>query len=421
MNKEQNKLVVKSNHIIEASFKLSLQEQRLILLMVSMIKKNDRDFQIYRISIDDFNKVVGLKGESTYSGAKEIIRKLKKRELVIKKPESELLIDWLSSAEYFPQKGYIELCFDPKLKPYLLNLQKQFTKYQLKNAIHLKSSYSIRLYEIMKQNEFRKERAFKIETLRSMLGLKPDEYKLYADFKKRIIVSSQKELNKKTDISFEFQEKKKGRKVVEIVFKIRSNSETGKVGKQKAVPKKPLQQPPLSDQAQQAPSSDDLQSILNLVPVKITDPIRKLISDYHSSKGHDYVKRNIEYTNNQIRDKRKYRAYLGKSLANDYALDWIEDKETAEAEEKVRIKTETEKQKKNTEKRVNKKDAKRLDLHDRMKEELKAMPAERIEELRKGCLKNATPFVRKRLEKMPVSKLVSNPSFLDYCALAVVN
>ncbi len=420
MNKEQNKnLVVKSNHIVEASFKLSLQEQRLILLMVSMIKKNDKDFQVYQIGIDDFNKVVGLKGESGYTEAKEIIRKLRKRELIIKKPESELHINWLSSAEYFNQKGYIDLCFDPKLKPYLLNLQKKFTKYQLRNAIQLKSSYSIRLYELMKQNEFRKEKAYKIDTFRSMLGLKPDEYKLYADLKKRVIISSQKELNKKTDISFEFREKKQGRKVTEIIFKIRANRETEKVGKQKEKKKK-VETKELLQPAEGLPS-DDPESLFALVPVKVTNPICNLITKHFRDNGSEYVRRNIEYTNQQIRDKRRYRAYLGKSLDNDYASDWLEDMQAAQEEIQREDEKRTEAQRGYQEKREQEKTEgnSRVDQHRRLKKQLKAMPAGQIEELRTCCLENLKPFMRKRLENMPREKLTGHPSFLDYCGIVL--
>ncbi|MCP4344997.1 MAG: replication initiation protein [Desulfobacterales bacterium] len=325
-----NELVVKSNGLIEASYRLTLQEQRLILLTASMIKKNDKDFHSYRISIEDFNNTVGVKNQAGYTETRELTKKILSRVLTIKESDGELQINWLSSAKYFDKKGFIEISFDPKLKPYLLVLREKFTQYQLQNVIRLKSSYSIRIYELLKQYEFIGERTFNLEELRRILGIEPEEYELYSNFKNRVLKPSQKEINsKKTDISFEFQEKKKGRKVAEIVFKIRSNRETVK----KAESKKPLQQIPLS--AEVLPS-DDLESLLSLVPVKTTAPIRTLIEKYHSSHGHDYVKRNIEYTNNQIRDKRKYRAYLGKSLANDYALEWVEEKKMISEEESAK-------------------------------------------------------------------------------------
>ena len=56
-----------------------------------------------------------------------------------------------------------------------------------------------------------------MEDLRKLL--KADEiYPLYADFKRYILQRTQKELKKNSDISFDFEEIKTGRKVTSIRF-----------------------------------------------------------------------------------------------------------------------------------------------------------------------------------------------------------
>lgn len=224
-NTNNKQLVVKSNQLIESSYKLTTQEQRIILLMSSMIKSEDEDFQTYRINISDFIKLMEIKGHSKYKEIKEITKKLLERVLVIKDPvaKTELQASWLSSVKYFDGKGYIQLRFDPELKPYLLKLKEFFTKYQLKNIIQLKRSYSIRIYELLKQYEKIGERAFNLEKLKKVLGIKPDKYKLYGHFKEKILKPAQKELKQQTDIRFEFKEKKAGRKVEGLIFLIQSN------------------------------------------------------------------------------------------------------------------------------------------------------------------------------------------------------
>ena len=213
-------IVVKSNYLIEASYRLSLQEQRLILLMVSRIKPEDKGFHIYRIAVKDFNRIVGIKNEASYQRTKELTKKLLERSLQITKDNSILQITWLSSAEYFEGKGYVELSFDPKLKPYLLQLKEFFTKYRLQNVIRLKSSYSIKLYELLKQYENIGRREFTLDNLRQKFGLKESEYPLYANFKQKILNRVLNELNEFTDLSFSMRERKDVRKVVGIVFVI---------------------------------------------------------------------------------------------------------------------------------------------------------------------------------------------------------
>ncbi len=83
--------------------------------------------------------------------------------------------------------------------------------------IKLKSTYSIRIYELLKQYEHIRERTISLESLRYYLDA-IDVYPNYANFKQRVLKHSQKELNQKTDISFEFEEIKSGRKVQRIKF-----------------------------------------------------------------------------------------------------------------------------------------------------------------------------------------------------------
>ena len=139
--------------------------------MASMIKPEDEDFQLYRIDIKYFMELAGLKDKNSYAEVKDVTQKLRERTLLIKKSESELQIGWLSSAEYFDGKGYVELEFSPKLKPYLLKLKEFFTKYQLKHIIRLRGSYSVRIYELLKQYAGIGERTVQLEDLRTMLGI----------------------------------------------------------------------------------------------------------------------------------------------------------------------------------------------------------------------------------------------------------
>jgi len=224
-DKKTNALVIKSNEMVEASYKLSLQEQRIILYMVSKITPDDEDFKPVKLYIDDFVKIINVEGNSKYERIEEITNKLRKRDLIIKKPESILQIGWLSSAEYFYGKGYAELCFDPKLKPYLLQLKERFTKYQLRDVIRLKHLYSIRFYELLKQYESIGWRYFELDELKKILGIGSDEYKLYAHFKDKVLKPVKKEFDLKygvreLDFTFDYEEKKTCRRVTGLKFEI---------------------------------------------------------------------------------------------------------------------------------------------------------------------------------------------------------
>jgi Protein involved in initiation of plasmid replication len=219
-----NKLIVKSNQLIEASYRLTAGEQKIILSLVSMIRADDDEFKKYKIKIAEFEKLLGIKNNRIYKDVKEITNELMKKVFTIKTSNSTLQLSWLSSVEYLDGIGEVELEFSPKLKPYLLQLKNRFTSYKLKEIIQLKSFYSLRIYEFLKQYEKIGERTFSIDELRVLFQIKENEYARYNDFKRKVIIQAKNEINKKTDLTFDYKELKTGRKVTSLRFLIQSKT-----------------------------------------------------------------------------------------------------------------------------------------------------------------------------------------------------
>jgi len=342
----EHKLIRKSNLLIEASYKLTLVEQRIVMILASMIKQEDDEFKKYQLNIKEFAGLLDLKNKDEYSHVQSVTKKLLTRAFTIKMPGALLQIGWLSSAKYLDGQGIVELCFDPQLKPYLLQLKDRFTSYRLRNVIQLRSSFSIRIYELLKQYEKLGERTFLLETLREYLGLEESQYKLYGDFKRKIILVAQTELSEKTDLSFEFEEIKVSRRVGKIRFIIQSQ-----------MPTKAIEEIDLNDM-NKVVIDPQLFQLFGLLPQQFQSKqsIRKLVEKAYQQNGFDYVMRNIIYANDRSNalktgftgDKgSNYRAYLGKSLNDDYGLAYLEDLQVKQEAEKVKQKTfaEAEKQK----------------------------------------------------------------------------
>ncbi|ARJ25850.1 initiator RepB protein (plasmid) [Bacillus mycoides] len=218
---KENNIVSKSNTLIEANSRLNLVEQKMLLCLASNIEPNDRDFKTYTFPIRQFHDLLGLSGSTKYTELSKITKELLSKVIEIRAGEELIQVSWLSSAIYNRNKGTIDMRFDPLLKPFLLELSSKFTSYRLANVVKLKSTYAIRIYELLKQYEDLKERTISLENLRYYLDAM-DVYPNYANFKQRVLKPSQKELEHKTDISFEFEEIKLGRKVQKVRFIIRS-------------------------------------------------------------------------------------------------------------------------------------------------------------------------------------------------------
>lgn len=229
MKKPQTRsnLVIKGNDFINARHQLSVAEMRIVLTMIAQIQRDDVGFKPYRIYIKDFVDAVGTSHKGEYERAREITSNLMKRVMEIPKETGYLQISFLSSAEYFRGTGYVELSFDPKLKPYLLQLKERFTQYDIRNVLSLQSFYSIRIYELLRQYSRIGERVMAVDELKEMLKL-PASYDHYASFKRRIVLQAQRDLVKHTDLSFTFEERKTSRKITHIRFIIKSvRSEDG--------------------------------------------------------------------------------------------------------------------------------------------------------------------------------------------------
>lgn len=236
MSKE---LIVKDNKLIEAKYSLSTLQQKVLLQAISRIEPTDTK-HIYKFSIMDFAEAVDLKGSTTiYKQMATICDQLTDlRKFYIEKEGGGIAyINWVASAEYIPREAVVEVEFSQKLMPYLIELKEQFTTYYLANIMTLKSSYSIRIFELLKQYEKLGKRRIDLENLRQLVGtteidqngeIIKEDYPLYGHFKSRVILPAQKELKQKTDIYFNFKEVKQGRKVVSIEFEILENTKNKK-------------------------------------------------------------------------------------------------------------------------------------------------------------------------------------------------
>lgn len=214
----KNRFIVQHNSLVEARYRLSLQEKRVILWLLTQIKPEDKDFNLHKLEIVEFAKMTGLKSNNQYSKLQEVTLNLMKRVIKIDKPENKtiLQIAWLSCAEYHLTKGYVDLGFDPRLRPYLLQLKSHFTKLTLSDMMQLNSIYSIRIYELLKQYQSIGKRKTSIQNLRECCGIDEQEYKKYNNFKKDVLERAKAEISAKTDIEIDYLEIKESRKIVSI-------------------------------------------------------------------------------------------------------------------------------------------------------------------------------------------------------------
>lgn len=251
--KKKNKgiiLIKKSNQLIEARYKFDVWETRFFLSLLSYIRRDDQDFKPYRIWYKEVIKTFGLKSNQSYDLLREAGRSLMRKTFKVSNVENgfkrETEYHIIRTVNYLAEgqqkKGveaqeYIDVTFEPEMKPLLLQLQKNFTAYDLRNVVKL-GTYPIRVYELLKQYESIGERKLRIDELKRMFEL-TDEYPLFANFFQRVIKPSVKDINAHTDITItELGRIKEGRRVVALRFVFESKEKEelkrlrGEIGQQ---------------------------------------------------------------------------------------------------------------------------------------------------------------------------------------------
>ncbi len=243
-------LIKKSNQLIEARYKFDVWETRFFLSLLSYIRRDDQAFKPYRIWYKEVIKTFGLKSNQSYDLLREAGRSLMRKTFKVSnvengfKRETEYhiirTVNYLAEGQQ--QKGaeaqeYIDVTFEPEMKPLLLQLQKNFTAYDLRNVVKL-GTYPVRVYELLKQYESIGERKLRIDELKRMFEL-TDEYPLFANFFQRVIKPSVRDINAHTDITItDLGKIKEGRRVVALRFVFESKKKEelqllrGEIGQQ---------------------------------------------------------------------------------------------------------------------------------------------------------------------------------------------
>lgn len=225
---DKNNYIVKANKFIQAKGRLGTLEQKLLGALISEIQPNDENFKEYELNIQEVGEFIGLNSNAVYERLSEasfslLDKKLKFDEVDSRGKKTFIAVNLIASARHQEGSGILTMTIAPDLKPYLLAIKGKdtpFTKYMIKNILKLNTSYSIRLYEVLKQWEKVRVKKFEIGELKEMLGAEEVSYNRFDNFERRVLKPAKNEVNKHTDIFVIYRKIKTGRRISHIEFEI---------------------------------------------------------------------------------------------------------------------------------------------------------------------------------------------------------
>lgn len=229
-------IVEKRNVLNELrSNNMTLQELRLFSIYLSKINPWDKSTRVVRFPLDDFRRIMGLGADMNMTHFRYTVRHILQQ--VIEVPNEngsgysafqlfkKAVVEKDSNEEW-----YVEFNAHDDALPLMFDFKNRYFKYELWNALRLKSPNQVRMYEILKQYEKLGKRELAITELRELLGVGKNEYSGrtgWSDFKKKVLDSCQQALRENTDICYTYERGKVGRggKWLSVIFYITKNTE----------------------------------------------------------------------------------------------------------------------------------------------------------------------------------------------------
>lgn len=223
---KDSRLVVKDNSLIDASFNLSLVEQRLMLLAIVEARElqsltPDTPIEVKATAYRDQYKT---DDSNAYSQLADATKQLFNRQFSYidryADTDAVTVSRWVNEVTYVNDKGIVVMYLNRNVISMISRLEANFTQYLLEQVSDFKSKYSIRLYELLiKYRDIGVSKKFEIAELRSKLGLENNEYKAMSDFKGAVLDKAIKEISDKADIQIKYEQFKEGRTISHILFK----------------------------------------------------------------------------------------------------------------------------------------------------------------------------------------------------------
>ncbi len=320
---DKNRKIRQSNEFVESPYmvEFSLHEIKLMEYLIAECKEEDynligkRQGKDYNFSATQISKILNTSLSRVVTDADKLAseitnKKIEHKVLDHKGDVTEFVyLSIINEASYNNGNFYFELNY--KALPFFVKVNQNFTEFQLRHLLSMKTAYAVKLYKILYQYKKIGKRTFTVEELKTQFGIK-DKYDLYSHFKNKILDKSIKQINEITDIEVIYKEYKIGKKVDSLEFIIKSKP----IGIESSTildePPKAISHDDIID-----PVPQDFEKVIHDIKSKISARTQQLLMDYHSLHGLMYVENSIKYALKN--SKTNFDKYLQDTLNNKWA------------------------------------------------------------------------------------------------------
>lgn len=213
-----NNKVVKSNALIQASYKITLQEQRMILCAISKLDSRGEIPKKVTVTAREFSELIGVSINEAYHELTTALENLFHRSIVIQREDELYEFRWIESkCSRWKGQGKVTFSWSEPVMQYISNLKGSYTDYRLRHIATLSSAHAIRIYELLMQYRTTRSRMISVKDFKYYLGIQ-DLYPDFKELKRSLLLPAIKQLNQKTNLNVAMSVAKDGRHVVALQF-----------------------------------------------------------------------------------------------------------------------------------------------------------------------------------------------------------
>ncbi|ENM3929672.1 replication initiation protein [Vibrio cholerae] len=220
-----NNSVTKANSLIDASYQLNVQAQKLVLACLGKMDSRP-DVPVSKevtITAIEYSDHMGIDVKNAHRELYKAADALFKSTISLRDENEDVELYWVQKkAKKLKGQGSVTLTWSDDVLKYITQLKGRFTTYKLRNIAQLQSAHSIRVYELLMRFNSTGERVIYVDDFKSALGIS-DKYPLFKDLNKRVIKPAVEELNQRSDLIIKYETIKKGRYVVGLAFNFKQN------------------------------------------------------------------------------------------------------------------------------------------------------------------------------------------------------
>jgi plasmid replication initiation protein len=220
-----NLSVTKANSLVEASFKLNVQAQKLVLACLGQVDPRKEIPKEITLTASQFSELMGIDMKNAHRELYKAADTLFKSTITLYEGDEEIEIYWIQEkAKKLKGEGAVRFIWSDRIVKYISQLRSRFTTYKLRNIANLQSSHAIRLYELLMMFNSTGERIIYLDDFKSALGI-ADRYPEFKVLNRDVIKPAVKELNQRSDLLIKYETIKKGRTVAALTFEFKQNQQ----------------------------------------------------------------------------------------------------------------------------------------------------------------------------------------------------